>query len=406
MSYLDPTLVSMQRAFGRLSALETSMQQAALDLVLQPTLAAADPAPNQVDSTGFDIGWDHAHHGLVPPAGLLLAGTPVCQGWMAGKAVFGGRVLAATRSVRLCLQLRTLAWRQGVAFDTLQVTPNHLSQIHSARCPVLRQTLGGAPGEALTAVVQRLNPKAGFAAGNLAMLSHAAAQALSSVDVAQAVRHARRAERDNAAVAGLDATGWWRVATLRSFATPLPFFEAACLPLAVLPPNRVRLLNSAQGLQALVTLQFTTPGWSTRARTLAAMLPAHTLRHDFNLFIGALAPRVLEAGPDPQALRRALEDAWLLERVQRRWQQFVLSLGEVATEALLQRAAAAGLAGVRTQCLPTERATEGWALDTAGRVGAVAASAAGQPRATNASAPSNRHFAPRQAAPLLAAALS
>ena len=56
------------------------------------------------DSTGFDLGWDHAHHGLVPPAELLLDGTPIGQGWRAGKAVFGRRTLAATRHVRLWLR--------------------------------------------------------------------------------------------------------------------------------------------------------------------------------------------------------------------------------------------------------------------------------------------------------------
>jgi hypothetical protein len=348
------------------------MQQATLDLILDvmplaPQATATAISADPCERTGFEIGWDHAHHGLVPPPGLLLTGTPVCQGWMAGKAVFGRRVLAATRPVRLWLELRTQAWRHGLAFDTLQVTANHLAQIHSTRCPVLRDALGGATGEPLAAVVQRLNPQAGYAAGNLATLSQQAANALQGTDVQTAVRHARQAERTQQPVLGLHAAAWWRVATLRAFATPLPFFEAATLPLAVLPPNRVRLLNSAQGLQALVTLQFATPGWSQRARRLAAMLPAHTLRHDFNLFIGALAPRVLEAGHDAQAVKRALEDAWLLERVQRRWQHFVLSLGETATEALLQRAAEAGLAGVRTHCLPTEHATEGWALETAGK---------------------------------------
>ena len=156
-------------------------------------------------------------------------------------------------------------------------------------------------------------------------------------------------------------------AALRAFATPLAFAEAARLPLAVLPPNRTRLLNAAQGLQALVTRFFATPGWSARCRALAQMLPQHTLRHDFNLFVGAMAPRVLEAGTEPAPLRRALEDAWLQERVQRRWQHLVLSLGETATEALLERAAQAGLAGVRVVCHAPAQATEGWGLPATGK---------------------------------------
>jgi hypothetical protein len=174
---------------------------------------------------------------------------------------------------------------------------------------------------------------------------------------------------------------------LRSFATPLPFAEAARLPLVVLPPNRVRLLNAAQGLQALLTLQFATPGWSARTRAIAELLPQHTLRHDYNLFIGAIAPRVLEAGPTPADVRQALEDAWLGERVQRRWQHFVLSLGEAGTQALLDRATAHGLAAVRTWNLDPEQAVEGWALAEGGRAQSMPAPAptrAAWPRATPA----------------------
>ena len=331
----------------------------------QATLNLDTPPADACERIGFELGWDHAHHGLVPPSELLLPDTPICQGWMAGKAVFGGRTLAAGRSVRQWLALRLQAWRQGVAFEGQQVTAHYLGQIHTERCPVLRQPLGGTTGSALAGEVARLNPQAGFAAGNLATLSHQAARGLAAHDVGEAVRRARRAELDCGAVDGLNAAAWWRLATLRALATPLPFFEAARLPLALLPPNRVRVLNAAQGLQVLVTLQFATPGWSARARALGAMLPAHTLRHDFNLFVSALAPRVLEAGGDAQALRRALEDAWLNERVQRRWQHFVLSLGERGTEALLERAASAGLAGLRLINHPQEQATDGWGLPAA-----------------------------------------
>ena len=237
----------------------------------------------------------------------------------------------------------------------------------ATHCPVLRTPLGGAASQPGTPVIERLNPDAAFAAGNLATMSQQAASARVGVDVMQAVRRARALEAGAAPCAGLDTGAWWRLAVLRSFATPLPFADAARLPLAVLPPNRVRLLNAPQGLQALVTLLFTAPGWAARCRRLAGLLPEHTLRHDFNLFVGALAPRVLEAGGAPSALRQALEDAWLQQRVQRRWQHLVLSLGEPATEQLLERAAADGLAGRRTLCHAREQATEGWALAERGR---------------------------------------
>jgi hypothetical protein len=339
------------------------MSQTALDLLHPaPEAGSADP----VIRTGFQVGWDHARHGLVPPAELLLEGTPVAQGWMAARAVFGARTLAATRPVRLWLQLRTTAWRQGVGFDDLQVTPHYLAQIHTERCPVLRQPLGGAAGSPLAAVVERLNPQAGFAAGNLAIMSQAAATARRGLAVLDLVRRARQAELVGDTVSGLDAPAWWRLAALAAFALPaLPFADATRLPLALMPPNRVRVLNAAQGLQALVTQLFLRPGWSARARALGAMLPAHTLRHDFNLFVGAMAPRVLEAGTDPATLRSALEDAWCQERVQRRWQHFVLALGETACETLLEQAARAGLAGIPVLTHPAEQAVDGWGLPQA-----------------------------------------
>ena len=335
------------------------MNQAALEL---------DPlAADTTDRTGFDIGWDHAHHGLVPGADLMHAGTPICQGWMAGKAVFGRRTLASTRTTRQWLQLRTRAWRRGEAFEGQQVTPNFLGQIQATHCPVTRVALGGAGLQPDAAVIERINPAAAFAAGNLATLSQQATHAWTGLDAAQAARRARAVQAGAEPDLGLGAAAWWRLAVLRSFATPLPFAEAARLPLALLPPNRVRLLNAAQGLQSLVTLLFTAPGWAARCRRLADLLPLPALRHDFNLFVGALAPRVLEAGSDARSLRLALEDAWLQGRVQRRWQHFVLSLGEAATEQLLERAAADGLAAKRTLSHAREQATEGWALADCGR---------------------------------------
>ncbi len=346
------------------------------------------PAPNgpqrlqteTADAIGFEVGWDHAHHGLVPAPELLLEGTPIGQGWRAARAVFGRRTLAVQQATRQWLALRTQAWREGIAFECQQVTPHYLAQLRASHCPVLRTPLGGAPGQPDAAVFERLNPQAAWAAGNVVMMSRRAAAARAGVDLLETLRRARCAERSGENVEGLDAGAWWRLAALRACATPLPFHEAARLPLAVLPPNRVRLLNPAQGLQALVTLQFTAPGWSARTRALAALLPEHTVRHDFNLFIGSLAPRVLEAGPDTARLRRALEDAWLHERVQRRWQHFVLSLGEAATAALLERATADGLAAVRTVSHPLEQATDGWALAEGGRA----------PRASRARLPLRR----------------
>jgi hypothetical protein len=340
------------------------MDQATFEF--DPTRAAeADPC----DAAGFELGWDHAHHGLVPPPGLLLDGTPVGQGWRAGKAVFGRRTLAATRTVRQWLALRTEAWRRGIAFETTQVTAHYLGQIETLHCPVTRRPLGGTAETA--PVVARLHEGAGYAAGNLALVSAEAARLLADVDAAEALRAAARFDAGiDAPPEGFSVDDAWRAAVLKSFVSALPFAEAARVPMRVLPPNRVRVLNAVQGLQAMVTLLFAAPGWSTRVRALADLLPAHggEVRHEFNLFVGAFVARLPASGADTRETRRALEDAWACGRVVRRWQQFALALGEGAAEALLARAAEAGLAGVRTLVHAPAQATEGWSLASRGRV--------------------------------------
>lgn len=299
-----------------------------------------------LDRAGFQVGWDHAHHGLVPPAELLQAATPLAQGWMAGRAVLGTRRLPCNRTTRQWLALRLHAWHEDVGFDEEQVTARYLHQIQATQCPVTRVRLGGGQGRPDAAVVERLNLQAGYVAGNLATMSLQAVQARGAMDVMQTLRRARTGQPVAAPADGLDASAWWRLAVLQAFATPMPFAEAARLPLAVLPPDGVPVVNVVQALQVLVTMIFVRAGWSTRCRALAALLPAHALRLDFNLFVGAMAPRILEAGRDAVAVQQALEDAWLHERVLRRWQHFVLSLGEVGTGQLLDGAVAAGLSQV------------------------------------------------------------
>ena len=393
MSYQGQTLLSLTGHIAQLNQ-ERQMNQALLELPV------AQPHP--ADRGAFDIGWDHARHGLVPPAEMLHAETPVFQGWTAGKAVFGRRTRINNQNTRQWLTLRLRAWREGVLFDEQTLTPNYLGQIQSQHCPVLRTALGGASGSPDCAVIERINSQAGYAAGNLVVLSEQAATARRGLDLRQLVRTARQSETTGEAVQGLGAAAWWRLAALTSFAQPLPLVEAAALPMAVMPPNRVRLLNAAQGLQALLTQTFASKGWSTRCLALAHRLPAHTLRQDFNLFVGAMAPRVLEADDAPRARRLALEDAWLHERVQRRWQHFILSLGEHGTQALLSAAAEMDWPGQRVQTHSAEQATETWGLPSGRPVPAqgvprsVVLSRALAPMAKPRAVRSNR---PRTAAP-------
>lgn len=354
-------------------------RQALLDLNTRHT--------NPADRVGFEIGWDQARHGLVPDAALMQPGVAPGQGWHAARAVFGQRSLAAPRPVRQWLQLRQRAWEQGVVFEALQVTPNYLAQIDTPHCPVTRQPLGGAgAGGDDEPLVVRLREDAAYAAGNLAVVSRAAARAMAGRNAADVLALAERLAREgHSSHEGLAADAWARLATLMSFAMPLPPLLAARIPLRVLPPNRVRVLNPTQGLQALLTMRLAAPGWSGRVRTLAETFTDSALRHDFNLFVGALAPRLLAipAGADARSTRWAQEDAWADTRVQRRWQHFASQLGAAQTEALLQRlaeTALGGTAGVRLQMHGAEAAVDGWSLASRGRLARSPRRRAGAPR--------------------------
>ena len=327
------------------------------------TLLAFESHPADLQ-TGFDIGWDHARHGLLPPPQQWLDGNPLDQGWRAGKACFGERTLGASRRVRLWLSLRLHAWQRGRAFERAEVTPHYLGQIEVALCPIIRCTLVQADMS-----VDRVCDRAGYAAGNLAMMSTQANRAKAAIGWDEALKRAGQADAaEDGRVDGLDAAEWWRLAVLMSFVTPLPHAQAACLPLRVLPPNRLRLLNPVQGLQALVTRELARPDGTRRLRALAALLPNDVLRLDFHRFLSALLPRRIEAGQgaDAWVLRQALEDAWCDARVNRCWQRFALQLDEAVIERLLQRCAAGALSGTRVLLHELATATEGWALERGG----------------------------------------
>ena len=131
------------------------------------TLLAFDTHPADAQ-LGFELGWDHARHGLLLPPEQWLDGNPLQQGWRAGKACFGARTLGASRRVRLWLALRLHAWQRGRAFELADVTPHYLGQIEVAQCPITRRALVQAE-----ASVDRVCDRAGYAAGNLAMMDRA-----------------------------------------------------------------------------------------------------------------------------------------------------------------------------------------------------------------------------------------
>lgn len=323
------------------------------------------------DQIGFELGWDYAHHGLQPPAPYAGEPSALRHGLRAGAAAFGARTLPATRPVRKWLQLRLHAWLRGRSVELVQVTPNHLQQIEASHCPITRIALSVATLQGSDASVDRVRNDAGYAAGNLVMMSTQANHAKAAHGFRDALRIVRDLEAANAgAGGGLTVAQWARVAVLCSFVEPLSHEEASALPLLVLPPNRLRLFNPVQALQAFVSRQLLTPGWSQRVARFEALLPGKPVRRAFQMFFHALLPRVLEAGrcDEPQRARWAVEDAWCNPLVMKRWRAFARLLTPAQCEAVLTRAAAKGLATQRIEQIADAQATEGWNLASRGYV--------------------------------------
>ena len=321
---------------------------------------------------GFELGWDYAHHRLVPPAPYAQEPSPLRNGMLAGQAAFGLRTLEPTRMVRKWLQLRLHAWLRGRSVELHQVTPNYLAQIDVSHCPITRVPLSSATLESSDASIDRVRNDAGYAAGNLAVISTKANHAKAAHGFHAAIRIVRRIETGESigGIDGLTAAQWNRVAVLCSFVEPLPHDEACAVPLLVLPPNRLRLFNPAQALQAFISRQLLTPGWSQRAARFEALLPGKPARRAFQAFFHALLPRVLEAGrtDEAQRTRWAIEDAWRNALVMKRWTAFSRALTPEQCEALVAKATARKLGTQVIERLSETQATDGWNLASRGYV--------------------------------------
>jgi hypothetical protein len=327
-----------------------------------PAVFDADPA--------FEIGWDYAHHRLVPPAEHLLEGNPIRQGWEAGQAVFGVRTLRQTTHIKKWLQLRVGAWMRGKAFDLINVTPGYLNSIDVTVCPITGKELTQGTGLPSDASIDRVNNLAGYARGNLAVMSALVNRAKSSYDWRECAEFARQIEVGRLGqIDGLTAGEWARLATLSSLCTPLSHAEAACMPLLLTPPYGLRILNPAQALQVVLTTRFTRPGKLPKIDQLVRLFPGG-FRPALHTLMGTLLARRIAAGPraDEARLRSSMQAAWAHPTMLRRWQDLAMRLGASCCQHVASMAVDAGLADSDLRCVPLSQATAGWALETGGLV--------------------------------------
>ncbi len=170
----------------------------------------------------------------MPPVEHLHHGHPVRQGWQAGQAVFGPRILRRTLKVRQWLQLRLNAWLRGRAFAGVQVTPQFLAQIDVPVYPITREALSHCSLTASNASVDRVCNRAGYAAGNLAVMSVRANQAKPDHDWAAAMRCVKQIATEGYAA---PRPGWAR-------AKP-PFETAPNAPTIAAWPHRTSMSSSS-----------------------------------------------------------------------------------------------------------------------------------------------------------------
>lgn len=364
--YLSFTSPKLSAWLGMVPA---ANRDAAMTLNAFQAFNDAATGPTHLPDTGFELGWDYAHYGTVPPADHLHPLSPVRQGWEAGRDSFGRRTLQPNRFTRKWLQLRLNAWLRGRVFEDQQVNPAFLRRIDVAVCPVTREVLTHGTGEPSDASVDRVFNDAAYAVGNLAVMSTRANRAKSAYGVDDAMAFVRQIEVGQLGqIDGLSAEHWARIAVLTSFATPMPHARAANLPLLVLPPNRLRVLNPVQSLQVMLSLQFTRAGHARRCAALAGLMPSTEARYAFNAFMHTLLARRLAAGriADALAERHAVEDVWRDLLINQRWQRLALRLTADDCERIGRMAASRGLAGSGVRWLTAQSATDGWALESSG----------------------------------------
>lgn len=307
---------------------------------------------------GFELGRDYARYGLAPPACHRVPGHPVCEGWVRGLPVHQQqhqhhqRTLRVSPAVHHWLRLRLAAWLRGESVDLSTLTPDRLAQITprlhpegSGYCPITRCALRGLdtqPQEttAHDAQIVRVNPELPWSGSNVMVLGRNAADALAALPTPakQRLRHAltivqdikktKDPQRAKILVHGLHGAQWARLGVVLSLVTPLRHEQAAGLPLLVLPPNQLQNINPIQALQALLSAQWLSPGWSRRRQQIEVLLdrpqPYRALRRFLDLFVQHL----LHAARPEQPLlwRWAIEDTWRHADVLLHWQRFALQI--------------------------------------------------------------------------------
>jgi len=265
---------------------------------------------------GFNIGWAYASHNAYLPDD---AAPDLRQGYDAGRAHFSGRRCQSQpdRFVRKWLQLQANAWRRGRVFDQA-VTPSFIEHITPQACPITREVLTFATGKDTDWSVDRLVNAAGYAPGNLVVMSVKANLAKDNLDYAQILRIAGLCRPIN----GLSPVEWNRMASMVGMTED----SDSLLPLLVVPPPRLLVSNPYTMLQ--LAMMYALAGRYTHKIEPALRQACHgkVAKRSLTDLLDTIAGRLQRTERREQAYAHSVfwwfEDAWcdmLLLRSFRAW---------------------------------------------------------------------------------------
>ncbi len=307
--------------------------QLELSLMAPEPLAIEALAHGGSDAAGWQLGFDHAKHGLPLPAAHLHQGSPLFAGWQAALAKAPNtRHRDPAPGSRHWFALRLQAWQEGIAFEDHLLTPHYLTQLQVQHCPVSRLSLHDEAGHPQARRWARLRQDQGYSAGHLVCLGATAAKALEGRNAADLRAMAQHAAATACTLEGLDASAWARLAGLVALVTP---DTDAVQALPVQAPNRLVIVNPLQALQAWVARQLGAAGWAQRLQALHDALPTVAARQAASALAAALAPHALTVPLNGPQRLHALEDLWLDARVQRRWHALAQTVSPLTAERLL-----------------------------------------------------------------------
>lgn len=253
--------------------------------------------------TGAAIGWDWAAYGLALPERF---GGAALDGYLAGCHHFRrSNRHDHDRFVRKHLQLRTNAWARNRIFDP-GVTPDYLRWIDASHCPVTRERLTHGELQPTDWSIDRVVNDAGYAPGNLCVLSTRANLAKGGKSATDILRKVAAGEADG----DLDHLQWARLAAIVAMATD----QESVLPMLVAPPPKMLLANRWIPIQYSLSLA---AGGRLPLRAIAearAACRGKETKRRFDRFMRVAQTAIYQASVRATCeheLRCALADAWL-----------------------------------------------------------------------------------------------